>query len=240
MRQGISILLSCLLAQSTAIAAGKGTITGKVDQGAAVTSIVAVDRDAPEKRHPGVVDAKTGEFTIKDLPLGTYDVIIEIKGGVTLEGVNIKVPHSDYEEEQPQTKEDVAAVKKISMDLNKFENEIEIMGVFGNIQHAAVVLNKLRTTPFYESKPGEVIWRLEVWRFEKPEDHWVKRSDELATVHYRKRCHKDVYAKVSLTLEPALGGIELTEKQPSAKLEAVSLPDTKPGVRLRAPRPAKD
>jgi hypothetical protein len=240
MRKAIWILLTSLAVQTVAGAAPKGTITGKVDQGAAVTSIVAIDRDATDKRHAGTIDATTGEFTIKDLPLGaTYDVIIEIKGA-TLEGVNLKVPHSDFEEEQPQTKEDVTAVKKISMDLNKFENEIEIMGVFGNIQHAAVVLNKLRTTPFYESKPGEIIWRLEVWRFEKPEDHWVKRSDELATVHYRKRCQKDVYAKIALTLEPALGGIELTEKQPDAKLEPVTLPDTKPGVRLRPPKPTKE
>ena len=33
------------------------------------------------------------------------------------------------------------------------------MTITGNIQHAAVILNKLRTKPFYESKPGEVIWR---------------------------------------------------------------------------------
>jgi hypothetical protein len=239
MRKAICILLTSLAAQN-ALATPTGAITGKVDRGVAVTSIVAIDRDASDKRYPAVLDAKTGQFVIKDLPVGaTYDVIIQTKEAI-LEGVNIKVPHSDYEEEQALTKEDIEAVKKISADLNKFENKIDVLGVFGNIQHAAVVLNKLRTEAFYESKPGEVIWRLEVWRFEKPEDHWVKRSDELATVHYRKRCHKDVYAKVSVTLEPALGGIELTEKQPQAKLDLVKLPDATPGVRLRLTKPMKD
>ncbi len=227
-------LLAVLTAAPTRAAEG-GTITGYFDKGAAVTAVRAIDRDRPESTHPGAIDTRTGRFIIKELPLGaTYDVILTA-GPVTLEGVNIKVPRSDYEEEQPLSREDSDALRKIALSLNKFENEIDVLGVFGNIQHAAVVLNKRRTEAFYGSTPGEVIWRLEVWRFERPEDHWVKRQDELATVHYRKRLSKEEYARLSLTLDPTLGGLELTADRPRIELPAVKLPPAAAGIRLRIP-----
>jgi hypothetical protein len=163
----------------------------------------------------------------------TYDVILDV-GPCRLEGVNLKVPRSDYEEEQPLTKEDVEALKKSALSLNKFENKVEVLAVSGNIQHAAVILHNLRTEGFINSRPGEVIWRLEVQRFERPDETWVKRQDELATVHYRRRIPKTEYDKVALTLEPALGGVELTAKQPQVKLPKVAAPPAEPGVRVRA------
>ena len=75
-----------------------------------MTKLTAVNR-ADDKRYPGEIDAKTGVFTIKNLPLGaTYDMLFEMGDNVTLEGVNLNVPHSDYEVEQPMTKEDVKAI----------------------------------------------------------------------------------------------------------------------------------
>jgi hypothetical protein len=231
--------LVALLPASAAVGAGTGTITGSFDRPAAVTAVAAVDRDRADKQYPGKIDAKTGAYTIEGLPLGaTYDVVLTA-GAVTLEGVNVRVPHSDYEEEQPLTKEDAAALEKIARSLNVFENEVDVLGVLGNIQHAAVVLNKRKTNGFYGSKPGEIVWRLEVWRFERPEDHWVKRQDELAAVHYRRRLPKDEYAKISVTLDPALGGVELTTEKPDARLDPVKLPDAAPGVRLRQSREKK-
>lgn len=225
--------LTLLLTAAPSRGADTGTIAGTVDKPAAVTAVTAIDRET-DKKYPGKVDVKTGRFTITGLPLGkTYDCILDA-GAVRLEGVNLKVPRSDYEEEQPLSKEDVAAIKKIARDLNKFENEIEIMTVTGNIQHAAVILNKKRTTPFYESKPGEMIWRLEVWRFEKPEEHWVKVQEELALVLYRQRLQKAAFAKKVLTLDPALGGHKITAKQANVDLGKVVLPSQKPGIQLRS------
>ena len=109
------------------------------------------------------------------------------------------------------------------------------MTITGNVQHAAVLLNKLRTKPFYESKPGEVIWRLELWRFEKPEETWVKVQDDLFLVLYRERLHKADFDKKALALDPALGGLKVTEKEATIDLGKVTLPDKKPGIRLRKP-----
>jgi hypothetical protein len=230
----LAALLALGLGRATA--AEPGVISGKLDRPDVLTAARAVNRDEPDKKYPGEVDAKTGAFVIKGLPLGaTYDVVLEASPAI-LEGINLKVMRSDFEEEQPLTKDDAETIEKTARSLNKFENKIEVLGVFGNIQHAAIVLNKLRTDAFYGSNPGEMIWRLEVWRFERPDETWIKRQDELATVHYRKRMQKTDFAKVALTLEPALGGIELTDRQPEVKLAPVAAPAAEPGIRLRSDR----
>ena len=84
-----------------------------------------------------------------------------------------------------------------------------------------------------DPKPGEVIWRLEVWRFEKPDDAWIKVQDELFLVLYRQRLQKADFDKKTLTLDPALGGIKLTEKKTSIELGKVSLPGKEAGIKLR-------
>jgi hypothetical protein len=227
----------CLcLAALPARAAETGRITGTVENADRVTAISAVDRTSGEQdnRYPGKIDAQSGRFTIEGLPPGaTYDCVIDF-GGARLEGVNLKVKRSDYEEEQPLTKEDVEAITQATKSLNKFEDQVEVLTVTGNIQHAAVLLNKLRTKPFYESKPGEVIWRLELWHFERPDETWVKSQDDLFLVFYRERIQKSAYDKKSLTLDPALGGLTVTKEKPALDVGAVKLPTAEPGVRLRA------
>jgi hypothetical protein len=230
--RGWSVVL--VLCAGPVRAGQKGTITGTIDRPKGVTTVAAVDRSEEKDRvFKAKIDPKSGKFTISGLPLKkTYDVVIDV-GSVRLEGVNLKVPPSDFEEEQPLTKADVVAITKIARALNKFENEVDVMVVAGNCQHAAVVLNKRRTTPFYESKPGEMIWRLELWHFQKPNDHWLKDPDELGVIFYRERLQKTAFARKSLTLDPKLGGSTLTEKKKTIDLGKVALPDGKPGIKLR-------
>jgi hypothetical protein len=209
-----------------------GTITATVEKPELVTSVVAVNRE-DDKQYKGSIDAKTGKLMVAGLPVGqTFDLIVD-QGATRLEGVNLKVPRSDFEEEQPLSKVDVKTLKEEAKQLNQFEDTIDVMTVTGNIQHAALILNKLRTKPFYDSKPGEVIWRLEVWRFERPDDTWIKLQDKLFLVLYRQRIQKAEYDKKSLTLDPALGGIKVTEKQTAIDLGKISLPGKEAGIKLR-------
>jgi len=117
--------------------------------------------------------------------------------------------------------------------MNRFEDVVEILAVKGNIQHAAVVLNKLRTKPFYDSKPGEVVWRLELWHYERPEETWHKVQDEMFVVMYRERIPRQVYDEKSIVLDPALGGLRPVAEEPKVNLGKVVLPPATPGVRLR-------
>jgi hypothetical protein len=212
-------------------AADTGTIRGTLDKPHLVKAVTAVNRE-DNKKYPGEVDTKAGTFIIDGLPLGgTYDCVVDIEGA-RLEGVNLKVPHSDYEEEQLLSREDVEALKKTTLSLNQFEDKVEILTIRGNIQHAAVLVNKLRTKGFVNSQPGEIIWRLEVWHFEKPDETWVKVQDELFVVLYRERLQQTAFAKKSLTLDPALGGLRLTKEKPIADVGKVARPTKEPGIRL--------
>ena len=176
------LLLGFLIVLSVRLGRGAtGTITGKVIDPRTVDvrsrPSIAPTRRTRSSRARSM--RRRARSRLPGLPLGkTFDVVVDA-GPVRLEGVNLKVPRSDFEEEQPLAKADIEALDKAAKLLNKFEDEIEIMTITGNIQHAAVLMNKLRTQPFYESKPGEVIWRLELWRFEKPEETWVKVQDDL-------------------------------------------------------------
>jgi hypothetical protein len=240
MRQLVLALFLASLGAGPLAAAEKGRITGRVDKPKQVTAVFAKDRmsDEKDKIYPGKIDRKTGKFVITGLPLdAVYDLVID-HGGSRLEGLDLKVPPSDYEEEQPMTKEDVEALKKVILAQNHFEDKIEFLTIQGNIQHAAVMLNKLRTKPFYESKPGEVIWRLELWHFERPDDTWIKDQDELFMVFYRERLQKKLFDKKSLTLDSKLGGHKLTGKNPALDLGTIKLPDTKPGIHCRVEKMA--
>lgn len=234
----LAVLGVCLGVASLRAEEKKGAITGKVDKPELVTAVTAIDRET-DKKFPGKLDGKTGQFTIEGLPAGkVFDCLIDL-AGARLEGVNLKVPRSDYEEEQPLTKEEAETIKKTVLSLNQFEDKVEVMTITGNIQHAAVLLNKVRTKPFVNSNPGEVIWRLELWRFEKPEETWVKVQDELFLVLYRERLQKSAFEKKSLTLDPALGGLRVTDKEPTVNVGSITLPSKEPGIGLRAEKTAK-
>jgi hypothetical protein len=78
-----------------------------------------------------------------------------------------------------------------------------------------------------------MIWRLELWHFEKPDETWIKVQEEFAIVLYRQRLQKAAFDKKALTLDPALGGIKLDAKQKRVELGTVALPSKEPGIRLR-------
>ncbi len=228
----LSAFLVCL--SHVALAAPPtGSITGAVPAGKALSKVTAIDRQS-NKKFPGTIDKSKVRFTVDGLPAGTYDCVLDF-GDARLEGVNFQVPASDYEEEQPLTEEDVATIKAKVQSMNKFEDQVEIMAIQGNIQHAVILLNKLRTKEFYAAKPGEIIWRAELWHFERPEETWLKVQDEMFIVLYRERIQKSDYDKKSVTFDPRCGGLKITDESPRIDLGKIDPPVEKRGVRLRLP-----
>lgn len=217
-----------------ALGLGEGKIVGAIDRAGEVASVEAIDR-AAVKAVPGTIDPATGTFSVGGLALdGHYDLRITFKGGAKLEGVDLSVPRSDFEEEQPLSAEDREALVAIAKSLQTFEDEVTVLALRGNIQNAAILLNKRRTKAFYASKPGEIVWRAEVWRFEKPDETWVKRQDSLFTILYRERIQAKDYDAKSITFDPALGGLSPTKDAPEIHLGKLSAPDPKAGVRFRS------
>ncbi len=226
------VLLAIGLLLPEARAADTSAIVGILAEPGAAAAVAVVDR-ATDQKYAGTFDPTSGKFTVEGLPRGArYDCLIDYRDGSRLEGINLKVPPADYEEEQPLSVEDVAAITRQVRALNKFEDEVEVLAVAGNIQHASVLINKLRTRPFVNSKPGEVVWRAELWHFERPEETWVKSQDELFLVLYRQRIPSKEYARKSVTFDPALGGIAITDERPAAIPGPVRRPPATPGIRV--------
>lgn len=196
-------------------------------------AIVAVER-ASGKRYSGKIDMMTGKLTIDGIPVGSaYDCVVDYAGG-RLEGVDLSVPPSDYEEEHPLVEDDIDTLKETVLSLNKFEDQVEVLAIEGNVEHAAVLVNKLRTRPFVNSKPGEVVWRVELWQFERPDDTWVKVQDKLFQTLYRERINRAAFDAKAIVFSQALGGIRLSAERPTADLGQVELPRPLPGVRFVA------
>jgi len=214
-------------------AAEHGQIAGTVAPAQSVRSVVAVERGSGQK-YRAQVEPVTGGFVIDRVPFGAeYDCVIEFAEAAMLEGVNMRVPRSDYEEEQPLTAEDAALLREKVRTLNQFEDQVEVLAVAGNIQHAVVIINKLRTKSYVNSQPGEVIWRAERYRFERPDETWIKVTEELFTVYHRERFQRARYDKLSITFDPRLGGLRPTPENPQINLGRITLPAPTPGVRMR-------
>lgn len=209
-------------------------ITGVVTPARGLTAVAVIERKTRKRVTGKIVDPGTGRFAVAGLAAGKiYDLQIDFGANCRLEGINLKVPRSDYVEEQPLAPEDIQVITTKVNRLNKFEDEVRILTIQGNIQHAAIVISKLRTRPFFGSKPGELIWRAELWHFERPEETWLKRTDELFTVLYRERMQKSRYVQKAVTFDGRLGGISVSSKQPRVELGRIAAPSIKPGVRLR-------
>ena len=226
----IPTLVALILTCCAPLHAQTGVISGNASPADEVTAVTAIDRTSG-KRFVGKVD-RDGHFQIEQLPLNaTYDCIVDY-GGARLEGINLRVPPSDNEEEQPLTDDDRAIIKQEIAALNKFEDIVEVLAIEGNIQHAAVLVHKLRTKPFVNSKPGEVVWRAELWHFERPDETWLKVQDELFVTLYRERLQRAEFEKKLVAFTAALGGISLSAESPMADLGVVRLPPVKRGIQF--------
>jgi hypothetical protein len=218
-------------ALTTPTFAQTGTIRGTLERAGPATKVTLVDRTTGMK-HAAQLDEASGQFTVAGLPLtGAFDLLIE-SGASLVEGIDLAVPRSDYEEEQPLSEDDVVSIKQKVASLNQFEDIVEVLTVEGNIQHAAVLVNKLRTKPFYGSKPGEIVWRVELWHFERPDETWVKVTDELFLTLHRERIAHAAYKKKSVTFAPSLGGIRLSTESPTAEVGTIKLPPAESGIRV--------
>jgi hypothetical protein len=109
-------LRACIPAMLTlAAAAGAaqgGEIAGTLRPASRVESVTAIDR-AVDRRYPAVFDAGTGRYRVRNLPAGTYDLVLETKVG-RIEGVDLHV-----EAEAPATKPTV--LKPAELDRGEIE-----------------------------------------------------------------------------------------------------------------------
>jgi hypothetical protein len=229
-----TVLAATLLGWATlAFGQRPGVLIGTLDRPAGVTCVAAMNREAMQAV-TGSWDGASGAFAVSNLAVGVdYDLRIDFEGA-RLEGVNLHVPPAEDPERTTLTTDDVAEIRAKILNMNQFEDRVEIMSLTGNGEHAAILMNKLRTKPFWNSRPGEVIWRVELWHYQRPEDHWLKVQDELFIIFYRERMPSiDLYNRKAIVFDPQLGGLRPEADTPMVQVGTVALPAAEPGIRLR-------
>lgn len=187
---------------------------------------------------PAVV--KEDQLIAANLPLtGRWRLRFQTKSGF-IEGWDATVPQSDYVQEQPLNNASKRTIieKMVKASSRDFYDTSVILDIQGNIQHAAVLVTRLRRRPFVSDgyKPGEWVWRVERWQWDDPLEHtWTPSQDRPFYALVRKRFYEKDYKKLATTYARHLGGIELTSDRPEADLGTIMLPPPKPGVRAMGP-----
>lgn len=230
-------LLALLAGVPHAHGAAAGALRGILSPASNVTTVAAVAR-ASDAVWTGVYDCASGRFEVAGLPLETnLDLRITYDAGARLEGVNLRPTLS--QDSAPQDEEALPDAERDDVcnrirRMIVFEDSVDIVAVQGDSRHACALLQRIRNSPFYASKPDEVIWRLEVWRFEKPEDTetWTRVGDAEGVL-YRVRMSRAALNAMRLAFDPRLGGLRPTAAAPVYELGTLRLPVLSRGLWLR-------
>lgn len=218
--------------------ASAGSITATIETKEPVRKVYAVRWDnTPTGQYARVFEGRIDgdRVVINDLTPGRYNLRFETRDGL-IEGWDADVPRSDYEQEQPLSDESRATIlEKMSGDIVcGFPDEVVVLDVQGNIQHAVVLITTLRRRPFTESvglNTTTWIWSVNRWSWEDPDEvTWVPVQERPSYALVRERLKPPQYEAKKIVYARHLGGIALSEEKPDIVLDKMSLPTPMEGV----------
>jgi len=199
-----------------------GVIKGRLAPPERVLDAYLLERSM-DLKVPFKVAPKTGEFEVKGLRLGTYDIILRTPWG-RLEGMDLVPRLSPYDSLIPPeyrtedlglpakgefTDADREAVRRIIHEVKRYENKITDLEIRGTADTAVVLVELLMDSPFVGRKGDEITWRIERWYYEKKYDAWTTFRSECL---YRYRVSKKVWQTWGWQFEPRLGGLMITDE----------------------------
>jgi len=171
---------------------------------------------------PLQMDRQTGAFSVSDLRLGTYDLVVRTPWGI-LEGVDMTPVLSEYDALIPPeyrtedvglvaegelTDEDREWIRNHVFGVERHENKIRILALRGTSQVAVALLELVLDEPFVGREGDEITWRIEKWIYEKKYDSWALFR---TVVLHRRRVSKAEWQSWGWQFEPDLGGLTITE-----------------------------
>lgn len=165
-------------AAATPAKPGNGSISGTIAPAAQCTKVEALSRTGQDPRKPvvyaGTYDSKTGNFTIENLPDGTYDLRLSIENG-TIEGADMRLekPNDDREFSDADRQEILGKIENYPDDFIDIHRSLSVIG---NGSHAKALVENIRYRDFHSGGKGEMIWRMEVWLYDYCNGGWVKRQ----------------------------------------------------------------
>ncbi|MFQ6048332.1 MAG: hypothetical protein ACE5K7_03095 [Phycisphaerae bacterium] len=177
-----------------------------------VLSVAAIDRGAG-KTIAARWDPATGRFELTGLTVGRrYDLLVQTRTG-RIEGVDLQA-HPDLPTPASSSRpaldgqlsdRDRRAIERLILTRQRFADQVRILALRGDSRHATALVEKLRTHPFHDSKPGQLIWRVELWHLAWRYGGWMLLPDRRVIV--RRRLTRQQFQRLNCLFSPRLGGI---------------------------------
>lgn len=228
----------CILHFAFCLPSLAGSITATFSPDAKIADVAAVQRrftniGVYEQTFTGRVEGD--RIRIDDLPDGLYDLRLTLEDGTIVHGWDATVPPSDYVEEQPLSLESKRTIlEKLATHHGKqFFDEVLVLDIVGNVQHAAVLVTQVRRRPFVGGgyREGEWVWRVDRWAYEFPdEDTWVPVQERPFYALFRERLDAKSYAAKRIVFARHLGGITIREKVRDVDLGIIAILKAATGV----------
>lgn len=225
------------------------TLTVELQNGEEVIAVGAIQRWDEDGNHRKLPDPKAkidapdldvkavksgkGRWEFKNLPAGTYDLVLLAKNRVRIEGFQY-VPVKEFDPFFPQdAKTDDDAREFIIEDIRKsphYENKVVPLYLGGDEQAVRVLVMLLRDQPtsFEGESPGAATLRHEIWQYSSNYGAW--RKEKRTKVLDRVLLHRDELRKWTWLWDPKLGGIEVKDRPATIKYE---IPEPLKGSKLR-------
>jgi hypothetical protein len=231
LRLGIVLLLISLAAlaagQETRLAEDpplvgapkRGAISGTLQPAKQVAKVQAVSRTTKQVYFTDLPDKSTGKFVIKDVPGdATYDLCVTTADGRSFEGIDLEMPDARLarlaEQRRKQlhmaappahafTADDANGILEYIAKTEDFMDIRRAIYLQGHGVHAAALVELLRTKEYYAAKPGELIWRMELWYFQFSHGQW-ERIPETERVLRRERIAFEKWSQIDLEYYPQL------------------------------------
>ncbi len=201
----------------------EGVITGRLIN-AKVVQLHAVRRSTKEKYTSQSFDPQTGEFAFAPLPAdATYDLVAVLEDGRIIEGIDLEFVDErlnalaslrrEYlgmtpEPRQTFTTLDSNAIKAFIAQIEDFMDIRRALYIRGIGDKATVLVELLRVRSFYASESDEVIWRVELWYFQRRNGLWERVPNaqrvlerQRTTTDQWKKIHHEYYPELSVRLE---------------------------------------
>jgi len=193
-----------------------GEIVGQISPPESARAVFAVQRlkntmkEIRREDHPGELNAETGQFTIKGLADGIYDLLIVTTRG-RIEGVDLEV---QGDAAKPLSEQDLEELKSRIAKMDEFMNRKKALFIQGDQSRAKALMDLCRDRVHHMG--SDLIWRIEIWQFENLYGSWQLRGQGRKgrkTLH-RIKAPRDQVEAIRYLFEPRLGGIRVNGDQP--------------------------
>jgi len=198
------------------VPAKTGSISGVIENPQKCTGVAALARGTGDPRKIKVLrgryDPATGRFHIGNLDPGTYDLRVYVPGG-WIDGANLRL-EDRQRTGKPLAEDDIKEIlDKIANFPDRFVDIIRPLAIAGTDRHAKVLVEKIRYRQFHSGKPGERVWRVEIWNYTNHYGGWVKdQHGWLVLSRIRApfgRTTAEYLRNLLWLFDPALGGIRV-------------------------------